>query len=197
MGFLSPYCLTNSIFQYTHYGIWTLTLRKTLKWMQQFHLKVTSRYYNKKQNIFHSWSFLFIRLFLSHTDTLFLPLMKFRQEEISLYVCNASAWEKNMHYLCRKAPSVRLLRELYSEEFERSACHWPEGSCKLWVQFVCCKWRFFESWATPLFSGTRLPRMKDRKAHVLMHRYTNTDMCAHTLAHKYCTVRCNVLEWDV
>lgn len=50
--------------------------------------------------------------------------------------------EKSMHYLRRKAPSVTLLRELHSEEFKRSACHWPVGSYELWAQFVCCKWRF-------------------------------------------------------
>lgn len=85
MGVLSSCCLTNSIFQYTHYGMWTPQhcYWRALKWMQQFHLKVTSRYYNKKQNIFHSWSFfLFLRLFLSYTDTLFLLLAKFKQEDI-------------------------------------------------------------------------------------------------------------------
>lgn len=46
-GFLSSYILTNSIFQYTHYGMWTF------KWMQQFHLKVTSRYYNGTLSLFY------------------------------------------------------------------------------------------------------------------------------------------------
>lgn len=45
--FLSSYILTNSIFQYTHYGMWTF------KWMQQFHLKVTSRYYNRALSLFY------------------------------------------------------------------------------------------------------------------------------------------------
>lgn len=50
---------------------------------------------------------------------------------------------KNTHYPRKKAPLERQLRDLYLEEFERSACHWPEGSFMLRTQFVCCKWRFF------------------------------------------------------
>lgn len=50
--------------------------------MQQFHLKVSSRYYNKKQNIFQSWSLFLLRVFLSYTDALLLLLTEFKQEDI-------------------------------------------------------------------------------------------------------------------
>lgn len=105
---------------------------------------------------------------------------EFQTKEHSLYACDASTGQKNMPYLRRKAPSVRLLRELYSEEFKRSACHWPEGFCRSWAQFVCCKWRFFELWAAPLFQGARLFCLKDAKTDVLMHRYIITGTCLHT-----------------
>lgn len=54
-------CLTNSIFQHTHYGTWTPQhsfWRR--KWMQQFHLKVTSRYYNRNKT-----SFTLLSIFMS------------------------------------------------------------------------------------------------------------------------------------
>lgn len=118
-----------------------------------------------------------------------------------MYLQDSGMREQNMHYLRRKAPSVRLLRELYLEEFKRSACHWPEGSFKLRAQFVCCKWRFFEPWAAPLFSGTRLSCTKDRKirSHSEMHKYrhVSTHVSAHTHSRTlHCFgVGCLKLSW--
>lgn len=167
--FLSSYILTNSIFQYTHYGMWTF------KWMQQFHLKVTSRYYNRTLSLFY----LDVCFLQIHTFLFFFTVHKILTKGHSLYVCDASAGEKNMCYLRRKAPSVRLLRELYSEEFKRSACHWP------------CHWGFLQAMSSLLVangdwivSSPIIFRAHDFSAlktgkHMYMQRYTITGMCVH------------------
>lgn len=68
--------------------------------MQQFHLKVTSRYYNKKQNISHSRPFfLFIRVFLSYTEALFQLLTKFKQEDIHC-MCAMQLQERKICVIC-------------------------------------------------------------------------------------------------
>lgn len=123
--------------------------------------------------------------------------MKFKQEDIHcmcvMHLQDSGMREKNLHYLRRKAPSVRLLRELYSEEFKRSACHWPEGSCKLWAQFVCCKCENFLNREQPhYFQAQVFPAWKTGKR-ILMHRYTNTG--THTL---HCfEVGCLNLSWHL
>lgn len=161
--------------------------------MQQFHLKVKSRYYNRIHCKYPSLS-IYTSVSLTHKHS-FSAAYKIQTRRYSFYACHlqdSGMREENMHDLRRKAPSLRLLRELHLEEFKRSAFHWPDGSFALWAHFVCCKlsffFFFFKSWAAPLFSGTRLSCVKYRKTCVLMHRCTNTDVCTNVkcvCAHTY------------
>lgn len=87
-GFLSSYILTNSIFQYTHYGMWTF------KWMQQFHLKVISRYYNRTLSLFY----LDVCFLQIHT-LFFLLLRKFKQKDIHC-MCVMHLQERKICVVC-------------------------------------------------------------------------------------------------
>lgn len=185
-GFLSSYILTNSIFQYTHYGMWTF------KWMQQFHLKVTSRYYNGTLSLFY----LDVCFLQINTLFFFFTAHKIQTKGHSLYVCDASAGEKNMRRLRRKAPSVRLLRELYSEEFKRSACHWPEGFCKLWA--VCLlQMEIFWIVSSPIIFGAQ--DFSALKTGEHMYSCTDTQLQAYVRTYRstHAHIDCAVLRWDV
>lgn len=80
----------------------------------------------------------------------------------SLYKWNKCAgleWEGgHLHYLRRKPPSVRVLRELSSWEFKRSAYHWPEGSAEpgLLVGNFLTHGHSFLSHVSPVWSTRKL-----------------------------------------
>lgn len=120
----SSYSLQHVLFQLQHPP--ERAVAGVLKWMQWFHLKVCVGTASPASSTTGTSA-------SSQRRTILQLLNKIQTKGRFVACVRCICRIENMCYLRRRWPSLRLLRELYSVEFKRSAFHWPGG---LWARFV-------------------------------------------------------------